>query len=132
VRDRDTAEALRTCLDDADDDVVVLSLGMLGRWKQWTALPEIQAVFDLYPDEQGWETGTASVDTGKGGTEDQDAAKRRWTAKYGDPDRARSRPRVVKGIRKALLDITGTAIADPKALLEFRKRPDVRKKEKAR
>jgi hypothetical protein len=131
-RERDSVEGLSDFLDDGNDDVVVLTLGMLGKWKEWTVLPDIQVLFDIYPEEDRYETGSVSVDTGAAGSADQAAAKRKWMAKFGDPDKRRARPTVVKAIKKALLDITGEAIADPKALKEFRKRPDVKRKERAK
>lgn len=131
-REKDSVEALSDFLQDGNDDVVAIALGMLGKWKEWTILGDVQDLFDMYPDENGWETGSAAVDTGASGNEDSSAAKRKWMAKYGDPDKRRARPKVVKAIRQALLDITGEAIQDPKALREYRKSPEVKRKERAR
>lgn len=127
----DPVEGLREFLDDGNDDVVVITLGMLGKWKEWTVLPDIQSLFDIYPHADRYETGSVSVDTGAAGSADASAAKRKWMAKFGDPDKRRARPLVVKAIKKALLDITGEAIEDPSALREFRRRPDVKRKERA-
>jgi hypothetical protein len=131
-REKDSVEGLQEFLTDGNDDVVVVTLGMLGKWKEWTVLPEIQELFDIYPEEDSYQTGSVSVDTGAAGSADATAAKRKWMAKFGDPDKRRPRPKVVKAIKKALLDITGEEIKDPAALKEYRKRPDVKRKEKGR
>ena len=49
-------------------------------------------------------------------------------AKFGDPDRRRPRPKVVKAIKKALLDITGKAFEEPKALREFMTEPETKRR----
>lgn len=131
-REKDSVEGMRAFLDDGNDDVVVITLGMLGKWKEFTVLPDIQELFDIYPAEDRYETGSVSVDTGAAGSADASAAKRKWMSKFGDPDKRRARPTVVRAIKKAVLDITGVEVADPAALKELRRRPDVKRKERGR
>jgi hypothetical protein len=131
-RESDSVEALREFLSDGNDDVVALALGMLGRWKEWPVLPDCLELFEMYPNETECNTGSVSVDTGAAGSEDAQAAKRKWMAKYGDPDRRRARPKVVKALKKCLLDITGEEFEEPKALREYMRRPDVKRKVKGR
>jgi hypothetical protein len=131
-REKDSVEALCDFLQDGNDDLVATALGMLGKWKEWSVLkPELLELFEMYPEENSYETGGTSVDTGAAGSADQAAAKRRWMAKFGDPDKRRPRPKLVKALKKALLDITGEAIETPGALREFLKRPDVKRKVRA-
>ncbi|HEU4394296.1 MAG TPA: hypothetical protein VFS92_01950 [Planctomycetota bacterium] len=123
-REKDSVDALREFLSDGNDDLVAMSLGMLGKWKVWPVIPDIRELFEIYPKEDEFQTGSVTVDTGAAGNEDSAAAKRKWMAKFGDPDRRRPRPKVVKALKKALLDITGKQFEDPKALREFEKEPE--------
>lgn len=132
-RERESVDVLREFLLDGNDDLVALVLGMFGKWKEWTVLdPDFKELFDIYPEEDKFETGSVSVDTGAAGSTDQQAAKRKWMSKFGDPDRRRARPKVVRALKQALLDITGEKIETPKALREFLKRPDVKRKVRAK
>jgi hypothetical protein len=127
-RQRDSVEALQEFLSDGNDDLVAQVLGLFGKWKEWSVLPDLLDLYEIYPKEDEFQTGSASVDTGAAGNEDAQAAKRKWMAKFGDPDRRRPRPKVVKALKKALTDITGETFEEPKALREFLKRPDVKRK----
>ena len=129
-REKDSVDALREFLSDGNDDLVALSLGMLGRWKVWAVLPDLLDLFEIYPKEDEFSTGSVAVDTGAGGNEDSSAAKRKWMAKYGDPDRRRPRPKLVKALKKALLDITGKEFQEPKALREFMSEPETKRRMK--
>jgi len=127
-REKDSVEALREFLSDGNDDLVAISLGMLGRWKIWAVLPDLHELFEIYPKEDEFQTGSVTVDTGAAGNEDANAARRKWMAKFGDPDRRRPRPKLVKALKQALLEITGQAFEEPKALREYMKDPDVKRK----
>jgi hypothetical protein len=130
-RGAEGVDCLREFLGDGNDDLVVLSLGLLARWKEWGVFPDVLELFLLYPREDKVDVGSVSVDTGAAGGADQAAAKRKWMAKYGDPDRRRPRPKVVKAIKQFLLDVTGEKIETPDALREYMKRPDVKRKVRA-
>ena len=130
-RDRESVEVLEEFLSDGNDDLVALVLDCFGRWKEWSVLPDLLDLFDIYPKEDGFETGSVSVDTGASGSTDQQAAKRKWMAKFGDPDKRRPRPKVVQALKKALLDITGQEFKTPKELREYLKRPEVKRKVRA-
>jgi hypothetical protein len=127
-RGKETLDSFRVFLGDGNDDLLVHCMEQIGRWKEWTALPDLQAVFDMYPNEEEFSGGSMSVDTDAPGTVDQDAAKRRYNAKFGDPDRMHARPRVVIALKKALLAITGEKIETAAALKAFLLKPEVRKK----
>ncbi len=131
-RGPDSVESLQEFLQDGDDDLVALALGMFGKWKVWGMLkPDILQLFEMYPKEHEFQTGSTSVDTGAAGSEDQQAAKRAWMAKYGDPDKRRPRPKVVKAIKQAILDITGEKVDTLEAYKDLLKRPDVKRKIRA-
>ncbi len=128
-RDRGSVEVLTEFLSDGNDDLVALVLECFGRWREWTVLkPHLIELFEIYPKEDSFETGSVSVDTGASGNTDQQAAKRKWMAKFGDPDKRRPRPKVVQALKKALKDITGQEFKDPRELREFLKKPEVKRK----
>ena len=127
-REKDSVDALREFLSDGNDDLVAVSLGMLGRWKVWPVLPDLLDLFEIYPKEDEFSTGSVTVDTGAAGNEDSNAARRKWMAKYGDPDRRRPRPKLVKALKKALFDITGKEFTEPKALREFMSEPETKRR----
>jgi hypothetical protein len=128
-REKDSVDCLREFLSDGNDDLVAHSLKMLGKWKVWSVLdPDLLQLFEMYPKEDEFQTGSATVDTGASGSGDQQAAKRKWMGKYGDPDKRRPRPKVVKALKQALLDITGEKFEEPKALREYTDRPEVKRK----
>lgn len=131
-RDRDSVEVLTEFLSDGNDDLVALVLGAFGTWKEWTVLPELVDLFEIYPEPDSFETGSVTVDTGAAGSADQQAAKRKWMSKFGDPDRRRPRPKVHHALKQALKDITGEDFATPRDLREFMKRPDVKRKVRGR
>jgi hypothetical protein len=131
-REKDGIETLSEFLQDGNDDLVAGVLGMLGKWQAWTALWDVHELFDMYPEEDRCETGSVSVDTGAAGGEDAAKAKRKWMAKYGDPDKRRPRPKVVKAIKACIKAVTGEEFTEPKQLYEYLKRPDIKRKVKAK
>ena len=131
-RGPDGVDCLREFLQDGNDDLVALVMGVFGKWKEWGVLkPDFLQLFEMYPKEDEFQTGSTSVDTGASGNSDQQAAKRAWMARYGDPDKRRPRPKVVKALKQAILDITGEKIETPEAFRDLLKRPDVKRKVKA-
>jgi hypothetical protein len=127
-RDRESVEVLLEFLQDGNDDLVAFVLDCFGRWKEWTVLPEMLDLFEMYPEEDRYETGSTSVDTGSAGSADQQAAKRKWMAKYGDPDKRRPRPKVVQAIKRNLKEITGQEFKKPAELRDYMKKPEVKRK----
>jgi len=127
-RDRYSVETLEAFLDDGNDELVALVLELFGIWKEWTVLPEIRDLWEMYPYEDRFETGSVKVDTGSAGTEDQRAARSKWMAKYGDPDKRRPRPKVTQAIKRVVPAITGEEIKEPDELREFLTRSDVKRK----
>lgn len=131
-RGKDDVEVLQEFLSDGNDDLVALALTMLGRWKQWNVLPDMLDLYELYPTEDKVNVGSSTVDTGAAGGADAQAAKRKWMAKFGDPDRRRARPVLVRALRAALTEITGEKFETPENLREYLKRPDVKRKVRAK
>ncbi|MCG3135457.1 MAG: hypothetical protein HMLKMBBP_03113 [Planctomycetes bacterium] len=131
-RDDDAVDALREFLLDGNDELVACALTLLAKWKVWAALPDMQDLYEMYPSEDQHNTGSTAVDTGAAGSGDAQAAKRAWMSKYGDPDRRRARPVLVRALRAALTEITGEKFETLDALNDFLKRPDVKKKVKAK
>ena len=129
-RDKGSVATLAEFLPDGNDDLVVLAIETFGAWKEWSVLPAMAELFRMYPDEENFERGDVAVDTGASGDVDQAAAKRLFSAKYGDPDRLRGRPRVNVALRKALKAITGREFKTPVELREFLRQPEIRKKVK--
>ena len=129
-RDRDTVEVLLDFLSDGNDDLVAHIMTMFGKWKEWSVLPELVDLYEMYPAEDKVNMGSTSVDTGAAGSADAQSAKRAWASKYGDPDRRRARPKVVRAMRKAVLDITGEPIEDVQTLRDFLRKPEVKRKVK--
>jgi hypothetical protein len=131
-RDSRSVEVFTEFLSDGNDDLVALVLRAFGEWKEWTVLKELADMYDIYPEPDSFETGSVSVDTGAAGSADQQAAKRRWMAKFGDPDRRRARPVVHRALVAALKEITGQEFKAPRDLREYMKQPDVKRKMKGR
>ncbi len=131
-RDAKSVEVFTEFLSDGNDDLVALVLQSFGAWKEWSVLPELADMFDIYPEPDSFETGSVSVDTGASGSTDQQAAKRRWMAKFGDPDRRRARPVVHRALMAALKAITGEEFKTPRDLREYMKRPEVKRRIKGR
>ncbi|MCK6481362.1 MAG: hypothetical protein HUU06_06910 [Planctomycetaceae bacterium] len=131
-RDRQSVEVFEEFLSDGNDDLVALVLGAFGAWKEWSVLPALADLYEIYPEKDSFETGSVSVDTGAAGSADQQAAKKRWMAKFGDPDRRRARPKVHVALLQALKDITGEEFKHPRDLREYMKKPEVKRRIRAR
>lgn len=131
-RDRDSVEVLQEFLSDGNDDLVVCVISMFAKWKQWSVLPDFLDLFEMYPSEDKVNVGSTSVDTGSAGSGDQQAAKRSWMSKYGDPDRRRARPTVVRAFKQAIFDITGEKFETPPDFREYLHRPEVKRKVRAK
>ncbi|MCE9636355.1 MAG: hypothetical protein K8T90_11685 [Planctomycetes bacterium] len=129
-RDRDTVEVLLDFLSDGNDDLVAHIMTMFGKWKEWSVLPEFVDLYEMYPAEDKVNMGSTSVDTGAAGSADAQSAKRAWASKYGDPDRRRARPKVVRAMRQAVFDITGEKIEDVQTYRDFLRKPEVKRKVK--
>jgi hypothetical protein len=85
-------------IDSNDDDVAITALTVLGDWKSFKCLKPVLLLWEFYPTDGTWTTGSVTVDTGAAGDVDQRAAKAKWKAKYGGRAK-RARPEVVKAIR---------------------------------
>jgi hypothetical protein len=131
-RDRNGVETLQEFLQDGNDELVALVLATFGKWKEWSMLPDMLDLYEMYPTEDHVEVGSVSVDTGAAGGADAAAARRKWMAKFGDPDKRRPRPKLVRALKQALLDITGKEFKEPRELREHLKEPEVKRKVKGR
>lgn len=131
-RGRDDVETLQEFLADGNDDLVALVLTIFGRWQEWSVLPDLLDLYEFYPSEDKVNVGSSSVDTGAAGSADAQAAKRAWQAKYGDPDRRRARPVLVRALKASLTAITGEKFEKPEDLREYLKKPEVKRKVRAK
>jgi hypothetical protein len=99
-------EELISMIDSNDDDVAISALRVLGAWKSYKLLKPVLLLWEFYPDEGRWTTGTVRVDTGADTATEQRLAKAKWNAKYGGRAK-RARPEVVKAIRENVNAIIG-------------------------
>lgn len=104
-------EALRHFLQDGSDALAVAVLRTLSDWRDPRFLPDILALFRMYPAPNRWETGVVIDISGTDAS-----ARAKWMAVYGDPEKRRPRPAVHEAIRSAAERITGEACATPGAL----------------
>jgi len=118
---------VREYLDDADDDLVAFSIGLLGRWRAWTALPALLELLSRYPTEASWSS--VGVGVNRGG---HAAARTIWHARYGHPDKRRPRPALTRALLVSLHAITGESLSTPAALASLLTRPDVARKIRGR
>jgi len=105
---------------DPSDGLVVGVLDVVGAWKAWPTLPDVLALYRCYPDPARRETGAVTDLDGTNAS-----ARATWIVLFGHPEKQRARPDVVKGLRRALESVTGTAFADPESLDAYLKRPEV-------
>lgn len=114
---------LKKLIHHPDDGVVAAVFTAFGRWKSEEALREMLDFFNRYPDEKSFATGTVTVDTGAAGTEDAEAAKAKWKAKYGGQRGWRPRPECTQALIAALKEITGFGFRRPEDLAEYMNDP---------
>jgi hypothetical protein len=107
----DLLETAARFLQDGDDGLVVACLGLLGDAGDRDRLGAILDLYRMYPLPHRWETGAV---TDRGGT--NASAKSAWTSRFGDPDKRRARPEVVKALRETVKRITGEEADSPAAL----------------
>ncbi len=129
-RDKKAVESLEEFLSDGDDTLVAYVLELFGKWEEWSVMKKVLELFEIYPHEDRFETGTVKVDTGAAGTADARAAKAKWMAKYGDPDKRRPRPIVTRAIKKLLKTMSGEDIGKPQEMREWMRTPAVKRKVK--
>ena len=76
--------ALKKCLDDNRNAIAIRALDLIAANKDWRAVDVILKMYkEAVPKGYKWTTGVVTVDTGAAGTADAEAAKAKWTAKYG-------------------------------------------------
>ena len=118
---------LTPLLLDPSNELVVAVLERMGTVKDWSALPQILALYRMYPAKALWQTGEINNALG---TPAQ--AKADWMVRFGHPDKQRARPEVFDAIRAALQAITGMEFSDPEALAAYLDTPEVKKRSAAR
>ncbi len=75
---------VKKAMKDPRNSIVIRILGLLGDNKDFRAIPTLIEMYKVaMPKKVSWSTGVVKVDTGAGGTADAEAAKAKWTAKYG-------------------------------------------------
>lgn len=123
---KETLELTPLLLDPVDD-LVVAVLARMGKTKSWTALPEVLALYQMYPVKALWQTGAVNNALG---TPAQ--AKADWMVRFGHPDKQRARPKVVVAIRTMLKAVTGKDFDTPEALAAYLQTSDVKKRVRGR
>jgi hypothetical protein len=105
-------------IDHHHDDVASAAIEAFGAMKEYRALPTLLEWFNIYPDGITWEGGSVRVDTGAAGTQDHDAARAAWQAKFGGRAK-KARPAVVDALLKAVKAITGQEFSKPAQLKQW-------------
>ena len=103
---KNVEELIILLLFSNEDPVAIGAMNCLAAWRSYKGLPKILELWEMYPDDGEFATGTVTVDTGAAGTKDQAAARARWNAKYGGMAK-RGRPELVQAIRKGVNEIVG-------------------------
>jgi hypothetical protein len=93
-------------IDSKDDEVAITALKTLGVWRSYKSLKNVLMLWEFYPEEGKWTTGSVTVDTGADTATEQRLAKAKWKAKYGGRVK-KARPEVVKAIRLTVNEILG-------------------------
>lgn len=119
---------LTKCLDDDRNAVAIRALDLIGKVKDWRAIPELLKLYkEQMPKGYKWSTGEVKVDTGAAGTADADAAKAKFNAKYGaggSKMKAKAKAKANSGkernlttqLRRCVRELTGT---DFETVLDF-------------
>ena len=120
---RKLEEDLIDVVNSPDDEVAIAALRVLGDWRSYKSLRDILLLWEFYPEDGKWSTGSVTVDTGASGSTDQRAAKAKWKAKYGGRAK-RGRPELVQALRKTVNKVIGLEDEDkilkrPKELREW-------------
>lgn len=110
---------VKSALKDERNLVVMGVLGLLGTTKDWRAFPDLVELYRVVmPKRISWSTGEVTVDTGAAGSEDADAAKAEFNARYGQggsKEKAKAKAKAssfdlrnfTPQIRKCVSEITG-------------------------
>ena len=117
---RDGWDAIEPLIDHMHDDVAIAVFRYCGETKEYRGLPRILEWFNYYPDGHSWNGASATVDTGTAGSADAKAARAKvQRAMAGRKKKAR--PDAHAEMAKAVEQITGEALKDPKALTAWMK-----------
>lgn len=74
----------RAALKDERNLIIVRALELFGSTEDWRVFPDLVELYrEVMPRRISWTTGEVTVDTGAAGTEDADAAKAEFNARYG-------------------------------------------------
>lgn len=75
---------VEVCLKDERNEIVIRTLNLLGKNKDYRALPKLLEMYRIaLPKRVSWSTGEVTVDTGAEGTADAEAAEAKFNATYG-------------------------------------------------
>lgn len=125
VHEHVDADAVAPLLQSAEDELAVAALEAIERWELWPALPDVLLLYQMYPRENRWETGSAVDLSGSG----SDAtAKAKWMLYFGHPDKKKPRPKVVEALKKCVKDLADLELEDPADLKALLRRDDVKEK----
>jgi len=93
-------------INSKHDEVAIAALKVLGDWRSYKSLREILLLWEFYPDDGKWATGTVTVDTGADTATEQRLAKAKWKAKYGGRAK-KARPKLVQALRQCVNNVIG-------------------------
>ena len=102
------AHELGVLLQDPHDGLVIETLRAFGAWRLEAALPDVHALFQMYPTERSWDTSHVLTRAGN-----DRIAKGIWLVQFGHPGKQRTRPEVVDAIHTCLQAVTGRRFETP-------------------
>jgi hypothetical protein len=126
-REPSDEKTLAALLQDPCDEVVVETLGLLGRRRSFQALPAMYELYRMYPEPGAMDTGFIVKEHGMSAD-----GRKKWLALFGHPMKQRARPAVVKALQEALERMTGKKVESPRLLGEYLARKDVQAKLESR
>ncbi len=103
---RKLEENLIGMINSPSDEVAIAALKLLGKWRSFKSLRDILLLWEFYPDDGKWATGTVTVDTGADTATEQRLAKAKWKAKYGGRAK-KARPKLVQALRQCVNTVIG-------------------------
>jgi hypothetical protein len=105
---------LAPLLQHPSDAVVLGALSRIQAWEDWSALPAVHELLQMYPTDVSWETGAVVDLAGTNAT-----AKATWMVRFGHPDKQRARPDVHAAIVRTISAISGETITTPERLASW-------------
>jgi hypothetical protein len=103
---RNCEERVISVLYSKDDEVAITAVQLLGKWRSYKSLKSLLLLWEFYPKEGEFKTGTVTIHTGADAATERKLAKAAWKKKYGQFAK-RPRPKLVRAIRATTNQIVG-------------------------